>query len=558
MSKIGEREITLDDLEVIPESAYLEDAGRYSDDDDDEVNPGIVSDLTNYLGGTESKASGPDGVEKSGSGNVSAGYVAGIEVAQEVAREANKPKPAKRKDSSYPDPQEYRRAPSLEPFWVLPESARGTLLGKLAASASEAWEFPEFSTFMTLLGAISCAISCNYTTSYSNGKRLNLGLYVIVEQPPATGKSRMLDTLLDEYAKAARAHNKRVAAKNRELVERNSDAMPMPASFVYTTEPTSAAMDGTMARMIDGRFVVASSEQSAFTMLFPQGKSFASTNELLLKGWPGEETVIMRGSRASFSGIACGSVVLVAQEGSSRTVLGESNGTGLAERFMFISEPSLLGHRELLGIEPDAGLMLQAKNAVNRCVNLYSERVFERWNSGIYEQITPEDLAVIQPTPDGYRYLNELKKEIEPRLGILKKQGFLVAVGWLGKADAHILKIATLLHVFECLGHGSQVAQRMPTRLLEVANDIVTEVFSHFMELLSQSGESGVTSEEDAIVDALTQKPLARRQLLLKLKNRNPYRGMGKDGYAAAGARIDAMLEQGSLVVLSSGKLEVV
>lgn len=547
MSNIGEREITLDDLEVIPESAYLEDAGRYSDEDESDT--GITSDLVNYLGVSEendSERAQPVVIDKKEEKN------------DHGAVKEVKAKPEKRRDSNYPEPQEFRRERSLEPFWVLPESARGTLLGKLAESASEAWEFPEFSTFMTMLGAISCAVSCNYTTSYSNGKRLNLGLYVIVEQPPATGKSRMLDALLDEYARGIKAHNRRVAAKNRELIERNADLPTMPASFSYTTEPTSAAMDSAMAKMIDGRFSVASSEQSAFTMLFPQGKSFSSTNELLLKGWPGEETVIMRGSRSSFSGIACGSVVLVAQEGSSRTVLGESNGTGLAERFMFISEPSLLGHRELLGCEPDSGLMLQAKNAVSRCVNLYSERVFERWNSGVYEQMAPEDLAVIQPTPDGYRYLNQLRKEIEPRLGVLRKQGFPVAVGWLGKADAHILKIATLLHVFECLGHGSQVAQRIPTRVLEIAHDLVMEVFNHFMELLNQSGESGVTSEEDAIVDVLTHKPLARRQLLLKLKNRNPYRGMGKDGYAAAGKRIDAMLEQGSLVVLSSGKLEVV
>lgn len=538
MSKVVGREITIEDLEVIPDTAYMEDAHRYSDSDDEDGSE-LLNDLAGYLGGEVKREDAP-------------------EVADPVKESQPKKKEAKKRDNKYSEPGEPRQLPSLEPFWVLPESARGTLLGKLATSVADAWEFPEFSAFMTLLGAISCSVSTNYTTSYSNGKRLNLGLYVIVEQPPATGKSRMLDALMDEYSKAISVHNRRVAAKNRELIERSSDAIPMPPSFAYTTEPTSAAMDGAMSRMADGRFVVASSEQSAFIMLFPQGKGFASTNELLLKGWPGEETAIMRGSRASFSGVACGSVVLVAQEGASRTVLGESNGTGLAERFMFISEPSLLGHRELLGAEPDAGLMLQAKSAISRCVNLYSERVFDRWNSGVFEQMAPEDLAVIQPSPEGYRYLNELKKDVEPRLGILRKQGFPVAVGWLGKVDAHILKIATLLHVFECLGHGSQVAQRIPTRTLEIANDIVMEVFEHFMELLSHSGESGITSEEDAIVDTLTNKPLARRQLLLKLKNRNPYRGMGKDAYAAAGRRIDAMLEQGSLVALSSGKLEVV
>ena len=537
------KEISASDFEEIPLDFYGD-----AFDCDGNNDPSPSSDLLDYLSSnTETGISGNKDLKRLDDEQI----------------EISEPQEKKEVKQSAPKNQKKRHdllkknTEALESFWVLPESIRETLLGRLAESVSEAYEFPEFSTLMTLMGAASAAVSCNYTSAYSNGKPLNAGLYVVVEQPPATGKSRLLDTLMVPYEKAMGAHNRKVAVKNREIAERGIETPTMPPSFVNTTEPTSAAMDGAMSRFADGRFVVASSEQSAFTMLFPQGKAFASTNELLLKGWPGEQTAIMRGSRQSFSGTACGSIVLVAQDGSARTVLGESGGTGLAERFIFIAEPSLLGHRELLGNEPDGELLLCAKNAITLCVNAYSDKVFDWWSSGVYEQITPDDLTFIQPTPEGYKFINELKQDIEPRLGVLKDAGHLVAVGWLGKADAHILKIATVIHVFECLGAGSKVPQRIPIKIIEAASDLVFSIFEYFTGMLADNGESGSSAEEDAIIESLSY-PLVRRALLLKLKNRQPFRALGKNAYSAASRRIDAMLEQGSLVVNTRGYLEVV
>ena len=238
-----------------------------------------------------------------------------------------------------------------------------------------------------------------------------------------------------------------------------------------------------------------SAEQEAFKALFPTGGTYSSSNELLLKGWPGEDVVIMRGSRQSFSGIAYGTVVVVAQTGSARTVLGESNGTGLAERFMFVAEPSLLGSRLLLSNEPDSQLVRQARNAITRCVNNYSDRVFERWEKGIYEQMTTDDLSLIQPSPEGYKYIMEIKRQIEPRLGQLDAAGHTVATGWLGKVDVHILKMATVMHVMECLGAGSTVSQRIPMNLVKAAKDLSFKIFDHFTDLLADNGQSGSSSD---------------------------------------------------------------
>lgn len=522
--------VKIESLDIIPDSAYLEEAAAIASRESED--------------GTEDGAeNGAEEIEPK---------VVGEEV------EAPKPTAQPKKSKKPAKDHEIRHRETLDSFWEVPDSIRGTLLGKLAGSVSEAYEFPEFSTFMTFLGAASCAVMCAYSTSYGDGDRVNPGLYVVVEQPPATGKSRILGVLISEYSKCITAHNRKVGAKNREIAERGIEIPCMPASFGYTTEPTAAAMDGAMAKLIDGRFVVASSEQSAFKMLFPQGKAFASTNELLLKGWPGEEVITIRGSRQAFGGKASGAVVLIAQDGSARTILGESEGTGLAERFFFVCEPSLLGSRLHLGNSPDHTLTLQVKNAIKRCVRMHSDLAFERWNSGVYEQMTLDDLPTIQPTKEGYEFLINIRRKNEPIIAALNESGDKVAAGWLGKAETQVLKVATILHVIDCLGAGCTVPQRIPMNLLHAAFDLTEVMRSHFLEMLSDNGDSGVSAEEDAIVDVLTLKPMVRRQLMLKLKNRAPFRSRGKAAYAAAGARIDAMLEQGSLVVTTSGKLEVV
>ncbi|WAX22775.1 hypothetical protein MAJJADAN_00013 [Pseudomonas phage Amjad_SA] len=551
------KEVSIGNIDLIPESAYLAEAEYAARLELEAESEGLLDDAN--LPGLNL----PEEIYQ-------VGLAAGIEQPQNLPSAqqpgqaiaqtgAQSPRPAKERKRKDPFEIKSKMRPTLDPFWEMPESIKETLIGKLALSIAEAYEFPEFSAFITLLGAASCAVSCAYSTAYSGGERINAGLYVVVEQPPATGKSRILGVLMSEYSKAISAHNRKVAMKNREIAERQSVDIPcMPAAFNYTTEPTSAAMDGAMSRLFDGRFVVASSEQSAFKMLFPQGKAFASTNELLLKGWPGEEVAIMRGSRQAFSGKACGAVVLIAQDGSARSVLGESDGTGLAERFFFVAEPSLLGSRELLGLEPDHTLLLRVKNAMNRCVMTYSDLAFQRWSTGNYEQLSVDDLQVIQPDREGYVFLLDLRRKHEPTLKRLEDSGDKVAMGWLAKSETQIMKVATILHVIECLGAGCQVPSRIPIHLLHAASDLTDELFAHFMGMLHENGDSGVAAEEDAIVDVLTLKPMVRRQLMLKLKNRAPFRARGKNAYAAAGARIDAMLEQGSLVVTAAGKLEVV
>lgn len=86
----------------------------------------------------------------------------------------------------------------IEPFMELPESVADTIIGRLATQMASLVQFPLFSTFTTLLAGAGCSVSTAYSAAFSvKGGPLNAGMYALIEQPPSTGKSRILDRSID-------------------------------------------------------------------------------------------------------------------------------------------------------------------------------------------------------------------------------------------------------------------------------------------------------------------------------------------------------------------------
>lgn len=263
MAVPGQKEISIDDIEQIPLEAYEQ---QFFEDDSGLQE--LSDDAYQYIEGAD-LSKGSDKVNK-----------------EPVKTE----KPANR-ESKYRKPQADRAAnasaESLEEFWQIPKSIENTFIGNLALELAEVHEFPEFSMLMILLASASVSVGCAYATTYDSTEpdsTINVGLYVVVEQPPGTGKSRALNFLTNPYHEQMTLHNVKVAAKNREISERHIEIPVMKPSFVRATAPTTASVDGKMARMAEGRFAIVSAEQSTFDSLFPQKGSFSTTNELLLCG----------------------------------------------------------------------------------------------------------------------------------------------------------------------------------------------------------------------------------------------------------------------------------
>lgn len=447
----------------------------------------------------------------------------------------------------------------LDSFIQLSDDIMGTVIGKLAKTISDCVEFPEASTFLSLLGSASAAVAANYAVQYRTGSPISAGLYVIIEQPPATQKSYILGMGMNPYSMAMGDHNKKVKARLNEIVERYNgktpeNVIPPRYGFVVATDATSAAMDKHLAECSEGRFVVASAEQSALISLFPESNSFASTNELILKGYAGEYVAGMRGGRAAFSGIANGTVVLIAQSGTSRRVLSASNGSGMAERFIFMAEPSMLGNRDFEGGFPSNSERKPFETAVRACISMYSDKVID----GDGEPLDPEALEQLRASANGYQMIKQARKDMEPRLGELKDSGDMVLLSWLGKFETHVLKIAAVLHVFECLGSGTKVAETIPDKVLVMAMDFIETMSNHMSELLHDAGESGKDAEEEAVIMTIDGRKFSLRELKQRLKNRKPFKAMGKAGYKAVERRIEKMINEGTLVVRTDGSIGVV
>ncbi|MNO84217.1 hypothetical protein D3C76_755500 [compost metagenome] len=475
---------------------------------------------------------------------------------KEVVAPTNKPKdavPYKRKtmESKLPEFE------SLDTFIQLPESIMDTVIGRLAKVVADCVEFPEASTFLSLLGSASAAVAANYAVQYRTGSPVTTGLYVIVEQPPATQKSYILGMGMNPYSMAMGEHNKRVKAKVVEMNERISkdDPSELPKyGFVVATDATSAAMDKHLSDCSEGRFVIASAEQSALISLFPEGNSFASTNELILKGYAGEYVAGMRGGRAAFSGMANGSVVLIAQSNTSRRVLAASNGSGMAERFIFMAEPSNLGGRHFEGGFPTSEERRPFESAVRACIAQYSDKVL----AGLGIVMDPENLEQLRASAHGYQMIKQARKDMEPRLGELKESGDMVLLSWLGKYETHALKVASVLHVFECLGNGVAVPNIIPDATLDAAMQFVEVMSDHMEQLLHDAGESGNEAEEEAVILTMDGRKLSTRTLVQRLRNKKPFKAMGKAGYKAAENRVAKMISMGILLVGTDGNLSVV
>jgi len=432
----------------------------------------------------------------------------------------------------------------------IPKPLAETVIGKLAKRAAFCLEFPEMSAFMSILGSASASVCTNYSVRYQGSTdAIATGLYVVVEQPPATQKSRLLNVALRPYEDAMRAHNEYVTQYNAKIDDEDPQ---MLYAFGNTTDTTAAALERALASGADGRFCIASAEQSAFMSLFPSGNNFHSTNELALKGYAGENVSGLRTDRKTFSGVAYGTIVLVAQPGSCARIFSASNGSGLAERFMYVSEPSMLGVRTLHGEPLSDSDLLPIRRAVERCVQKYSERMAFNVDG---RQKSLDDTVQLRATSTGYLSILEHRRAMEARMGDLLASGDMVAVSWLGKFETHVLKVASVMHVIESLADGTEVPDIIGDGMIEGAMQLVDVMATHLTTMLHDAGESGEKTEESAIIEVLSEKALTVREAAQKLRFRAPYRAIGKDAYKRAVGRLRAMCDEGLILIDQNGRL---
>lgn len=433
---------------------------------------------------------------------------------------------------------------------VIPPYILDTVIGKLAQRVAYCLEMPLASVFVIILAGASAACATNYRTRFNSGSSVALGIYAVAEQPPSTSKNLVLSHALKTYQDVLSGHN-------AETYKENGDGAKKPFSFTVESDATSAAMDKQLANCQSGRFVIASAEQEAFSTLFPsESVSYLSSIGLVLNGWGGEYYSSLRSGRQSYSGDVWGTVITFAQNGSIAKVLNASSGRGLSERFLLIAEESMLGKRTL-----DKGYVSKADKvdfdtSVQSCISRYLAKKHE------HTRISKLDLLdVITPTSTGYELIQNKRREIEPLLGELHARGENVYLGWLGKLETHVLKIASVIHIFEQeyqQASDTPIVATIPDQLIEQVIKLVLSFGEHVRHVIQENGQTGEKAEVEAIIDILSEKKLKKTPLTQKAKRRKPFKTHDdRASYHRAKRSIEKMIDQRIIITNDRGELEI-
>lgn len=433
---------------------------------------------------------------------------------------------------------------------VIPPYILDTVIGKLAQRVAHCLEMPLASVFVIMLAGASAACATNYRTCFNSGSSVALGIYAVAEQPPSTSKNLVLSYALKPYQDALNGHN-------AEIYKENEDGAKKPYSFTVESDATSAAIDKQLANCQSGRFVIASAEQEAFSTLFPsESVSYLSSIGLVLNGWGGEYHSSLRSGRQSYSGDVWGTVITFAQNGSIAKVLNASSGRGLSERFLLVTEESMLGKRTL-----DKGYVSKADQvdfdtSAKSCISRYLVKKNEHIRIGKLEL-----LDAIKPTSKGYDLIQNKRREIEPLLGDLHASGENVYLGWLGKIETHVLKIASVIHIFEQEHQtliDSPIVATIPDYLIEQVIELVLSLGGHVRHVIQENGQTGEKAEIEAIIEILSDKKFKKTPLVQKAKRRKPFKTHDdSSSYYRAKKSIEKMIEQKIIKFNANGELEI-
>lgn len=358
---------------------------------------------------------------------------------------------------------------------------------------AEIAQFPVNTTLLAALSAFSAATLRRYVIEYETGGKLATGMYLMGAQPPATGKSRVLNCFIDAAMKLARDAEK----KYREELEASEDRKAKKPTLKIFSDVTPESLDGFLNDS-NGFFSLVSSEQAlANTLLGASYSTGKNNNDLMLKGVNAEHHASGRVKRDGFYGLVIGGITLLTQPRVIDTLLTQSDGTGAAERFLLINEADLLGKRNYDDYDENAS---NSEALGQRDYDLLIKKILKGYE---FHQPDFKTLKRLRLTTKGYNTLIDFKRRIEPDLAKNGLYGSDVMRGMAGKADQQALKIAAQLHLLDTREEEGNIIKDC---WIEAAINIVNDLLGHALSLLERNGYIGTTAQEDMIIEYLASK----------------------------------------------------
>ncbi|WP_028117812.1 DUF3987 domain-containing protein [Ferrimonas senticii] len=422
----------------------------------------------------------------------------------------------------------------------------GNQLAKLGESIAKEAQLPVNTAILITLGIASALSSAAYCLQYPNGQRLGGGLYLSAEQPPGVGKSWVVRTLIVPVQEAVAKLNSDWANCHDTTNDDSSTSVPRQLRM-FLSNATPEAIEQQMLVPNSGFFSLASAEQGVTNLLLGTGnKDRCNDNDLLLKGFNGEWHSSARITRSGFEGYVHGTITVLAQDGTIDTILGQSNGLGIAERFLLFREPSLLGHRRF-------------DLAEKQTRNIYLDRYYIAVNAitaqiGRLDSAQLNSLIPLAITEAGWAKVNAYRQQIEPHLADGQKYSHSILRGAFGKADMQIMKLAAVLHVYNEWMLKNTIAHSIDLQWIDAAIELTDALLSGLVGLLEDKGEIGKDAECDTVMKMIKHgKCYTEREIIKSRINVKPFKTYSNNRSEFVRQAVARCVANGDLIQLPSG-----
>lgn len=400
------------------------------------------------------------------------------------------------------------------------------VVGKLAKSVAASVQFPESSVYLNFLGCVSAAMLNRFFVDYHG--RQPTSLYIVVSQPPSTGKSAINKTSVtplvcetERINESRRKERKRKLAKLREIEkeiksetnktalavmyedkERLEEEIEKLCDIVFpVTDPTPEGLSRLNAQQ--GAFAVISAEATAVNTLL--GLTYANSSatascETILKAWDMEYVASARASGTNNLAFTANGVInVIAQDETVLSIMQVGDrGNGVSERFLLLREKPLLGSRVYFD---------EDNNPTYKPVDKELEAQYYR----LIHNIMIENEVLLSVDKEGLMALYSARAEIEPELADGGIYSHPMLRGMLGKMDKQIVRIASVIHVirnwFSFDGVGAESKSKTINRdTIEEAIEIFSELMGGYIAATESSGFAGETIELNKLKDIIVEQ----------------------------------------------------
>jgi hypothetical protein len=443
------------------------------------------------------------------------------------------PQGAKRPAPETPPETDTPKAHTLNLLKHLPEGDFKQYVGDVAKMCN----IYSSTSLLVAIGIVSSVACRSFGVAYQNEDVLPVGEYIICGGLPGDAKSRMLKAFQRPVFEAQKEADK--AWKQRKEAHENSEAEgrfdePRPPR-IFITDSTVEALESVLAES-GGYFSLASAEQAVVNTLIGAsygGKDKKNNNDLPLKGFNAEHHAGARAGkdRVTFNGKVVGSIMCFAQPAAVETIYSNSEGSGMAERFIVSLEQTQQGIRD---------------HTRPHYPQEYSQNVYNRIMKDMAAQVLTlaqdfDDLQAYRIRKDDWRKIYLFRNEIEPHLADGGKYSTSTMRGFASKVDMHIMKIAALLaYLYE------HPVGEIPSQFIDAAINIMKDMLDNTLSLLFKIGVLGFDAEEDCLIEYMGKcnRVSTRRQVVQSRKGVKPFTE-AKSASSAVQQTIDRLLQKG-------------